>query len=385
MYIPRFLTATIEEGLKYNPVTAVIGPRQCGKSTLIKHLIQSRNEILYLDLERPSDLRKLEDAEWFLSSQKDKLICIDEIQRKPELFPILRALVDEENRNGRFLILGSASKDLLRQNSESLAGRITYKQLTPFLWNEINKTSSYEQYINRGGFPRSFLAENNEHSFRWRQDFISTFLERDLLQWSGFLPDAMRRLLQMLAHLNGQTINYSSISKSLGISHTTVKNYIDLLTNTFMVTLLPPFYSNTKKRIVKSPKLYLSDTGITSALLELKSFEQLAGHPVFGSLWESIVFLNLKGLFPSLEFSFYRSSHGAELDLIISSGKKLIAVECKATLSPTLSKGSYNAIEDTKPLRTFIAAPVESGFSLTKNIDVVSLTELTDIIPTLLF
>lgn len=221
---------------------------------------------MYLDLERPSDLEKLNDAEWFLSSQKDKLICIDEIQRKPDLFPLIRSLVDEWNRPSCFVVLGSASRDLLMQSSESLAGRIVYKQLTPFLWEEL-KDISIEKYFERGGFPRSVLATGDRISFDWRSSFIATFLERDLLQWINFTPATMRRLWQMLAHVNGQTVNYSNLGNSLGVSNQTVKNYIDLLKSTYMVDVVEPYISNLGKRLVKSPKVYISDSGIVAALL----------------------------------------------------------------------------------------------------------------------
>src|SRR5690606_18235551 len=211
MYLKRKATDEIVSAVQYFPVTVIIGPRQCGKSTLVKHLMENSTvESVYLDLERPSDLEKLNDAEWFLSSQKDKRIYIDEIQRKPELFPLIRSLVDEWDRPGCFIVLGSASRDLLMQSSESLAGRIVYKQLTPFLWSELPDKTTTEQYLIRGGFPRSALAANDKISFDWRRSFISTFLERDLLQWVNFTPTTMQRLWQMLAHVNGQTVNYSN-------------------------------------------------------------------------------------------------------------------------------------------------------------------------------
>jgi len=284
MYLNRKKEDDVEFAIKHFPVTAVIGPRQCGKSTLVKHLMAKyTSEFLYLDLERPSDLEKLNDAEWFLSSQKDKLVCIDEIQRKPELFPLLRSLVDEWDRSGCFLILGSASRDLLMQSSESLAGRIIYKQLTPFLWAEVSDIS-IESYFERGGFPRSLLAVNDRVSFDWRESFIVTFLERDLLQWVNFTPATMRRLWQMLAHVNGQTVNYSSLGNSLGVSNQTVKNYIDLLKSTFMVDVVEPHISNLGKRLVKASKVYISDSGIVGALLGIRSFTDLAGHPAFGKV-----------------------------------------------------------------------------------------------------
>lgn len=381
--IPRNLTKSLKHALNHFPVAAILGPRQCGKSTLARHLLSELFEeakTVYLDLERPSDLQKLEDAEWFLLNQKGRLVCIDEIQRKPELFPVLRSIADEDGSNGQFLILGSASIELIKQSSESLAGRIIYKRLTPFLWNEIHQETTIENYMVQGGFPRSVLADE-EVSMQWRESFITTFLERDLLQFAGFNSVSMRRLWQMLAHSNGQTANYSAIGSSLGLSHTSTRKYIDLLEGTFMVNQLKPYEGNTKKRLVKSPKVYITDSGITTALLNLRTFEEAAGHPVFGSLWESVVIENVRGHYPGLDYSFYRSSHGNEIDLVISDGISKIAVECKATLSPNVNKGNYSAIEDIGPAKTFVVIPVPEGYPGKDKIDVVSLSELIERIP----
>ena len=378
MYIPRMLQEEVQASLLKNPVTAVLGPRQCGKSTLVKQMIAPLDDVLYLDLERPSDIQKMEDPEWFLSSQDDKLICLDEIQRMPEIFPLIRSLVDEHRMPGRFLILGSASRELIKQSSESLAGRISYKTLTPFLWSELSGIISLETYISRGGFPLSTLSNSDSDSYEWRLDFISTFLERDLLQFAGFTAVTMRRLWQMLAHNNGQTLNMSRLGESLGVSHTTIRNYVDLLEHTFMVKQLPPWKGNTNKRLVKSPKVYLTDSGITAALLQLNGFEQVAGHPVFGSLWESVVFMQLNAHIPHAEFSFYRTNHGHELDFILSFPDSIIAIECKASVAPSVSKGTYKALEDVNPDHTFVVAPVDKGYSMTKGIEVVSLSELVE-------
>lgn len=377
-YIPRLIETQIRDSLRRNPVTAILGPRQCGKSTLVKKMIEGREDILYLDLERPSDLQKLEDPEWFLQSQSGKLICLDEIQRKPNLFPVIRSIVDTNRKPGAFLILGSASRDLIRQSSESLAGRMSYKKLSPFLWEEIKTFLTIDNFLNRGGFPLSVLAESDEASYEWRTDFISTFLERDLLQFAGFSPMTMRRLWQMLAHNNGQTLNMSSIGESLGVSHTTVRNYVDLLEGTFMVTQLYPWRGNTKKRLVKTPKVYLSDTGITAALLQLRNFEQVAGHPVFGSLWEAIVLMNIKERFQETEISYYRTSHGHEIDLLLTYHNRTLAIECKATVAPSLSASFYKAAEDVNPDKIMVAAPVEEGYPMKKSVDVVSVSELID-------
>lgn len=382
--LQRKLTSELVHSLNNFPVTAILGPRQCGKSTLAKHILSEPGfETLYLDLERPSDLQKLQDAEWFLARQKEKLVCLDEIQRKPELFPLLRSIVDDSKRNGQFLILGSASRDLIKQSSESLAGRINYKRLTPFLWSEIGANADLEEYLVKGGFPRSILA-NDQVSMEWRESFITTFLERDLMQFAGFSSVSMRRLWQMLSHSNGQTVNYSALGSSLGLSHTSVRKYIDLLEGTFMVRQLRPFAGNTKKRLIKSPKVYITDSGLTAALLKLRTFEEAAGHPTFGSLWESLVIENIAGHYPDLNFSFYRTNHGNEIDLVIDDGRSRIAIKCKSTLSPNLSRGNYSAIEDIKPVKTFVAIPAKSGYPFKENIDVVSLSELIDSIPDLL-
>lgn len=376
MYYTRILEQDILRSICDNPVTAILGPRQCGKSTLARHIAESHpGNFLYLDLERSSDLQKLEDPEWFFSAKRGNLICLDEIQRKPDLFPLLRSLCDDWGGNGHFLVLGSASRDLLKQSSESLAGRISYKRLTPFLYDEIRDQFPIEDYLLKGGFPRSLIAADDRKSYEWREDFISTFLERDLFQWSGVSPVTMRRLWQMLANLNGQVLNYSRLSNSLGVSSTTVRNYIDLLSSVFMLHLLQPYIPNTGKRLVKSPKIYLCDTGIANALLRVKDFEQLAGHPSFGPAWESLVLINLHGSFPKCSFYFYRTGHGAEIDIIIEDGLKRIALECKAGLSPKLSAGTISAIKEINPVMSLIVAPVSKGWPVREGLEVVNISE----------
>jgi predicted AAA+ superfamily ATPase len=250
-------------------------------------------------------------------------------------------------------------------------------RLTPVLWNELGAQHTMEQYFCRGGFPRSILAPDNKISYRWREDFISTFLERDLLQWKNFTPTAMGRLWRMLAHINGQTINYSDLASSLGISSVSVKEYIDLLASTYMVELVQPWFSNLNKRLVKAPKVYIADSGITATLLGLHSFEELCGHPAFGAVWEQIVLANLRGWFPNAEICHYRTSNGAEADFVVNLEGKVYALECKASFDPVLSKGNYLAIEDISPIHSFVVIPKE-GWPLRPGIDVVSLAELRD-------
>lgn len=375
MYYNRLLENEVLESIGSNPVTAILGPRQCGKSTLAKKLLKSYPNSLYLDLERPSDLEKLNDAEWFFQSNSSMLFCIDEIQKKPGLFPLIRSMCDEWGRNGAFLILGSASRDLLKQSAETLAGRIRYLNLAPLLFSEVQDDFTLNEYLLRGGFPRSLLAKDSTESFHWREDFITGYLERDLMLWSGFSPLTMKRLWQMLAHLNGQTVNYSLLGNSLGVSHTTIRNYIELLSETFMLSIVPPYFSNTKRRLVKAPKIYLPDSGILNALLLIRDFNQLAGHPVLGSLWESVVLSNLKSLIPGIDSYFYRTSNGAELDFIFSNGIKSIAIECKATFTPVISKGSYFALEDTGISKLLVIAPVEKGWQKSEKTFIATLAE----------
>ncbi|MDR2617003.1 MAG: ATP-binding protein [Endomicrobium sp.] len=376
VYIDRLITSDIIKTIRNFPVTAVIGPRQCGKSTLVKHILKEIPKSTYLDLELPSDLQKLDNPEWFLLSQEEKLICIDEIQRKPELFPLIRSLVDKWNRAGSFLILGSASRDMLKQSSESLAGRISYKRLTPFLLRELDSKYTIEEYFSKGAFPRSLLAKDSSISYEWRESFISTFLERDLLQWSGFTPATMRRLWKMIAHINGQVVNYCALAASLGVSSVTVKSYIDLLESTYMVETVSPYFSNLGKRLVKSSKVYMADSGITATLLELRSFEQMLSHPSFGSIWEQIVLSNVKGWYPNAEVFYYRTAKGAEVDFVIKITNKVFVLECKASYTPVLSKGNYLAIEDISPEYSFVVTPSDESWSMNKYIDVVSLPKL---------
>jgi predicted AAA+ superfamily ATPase len=381
-YIQRHIEKEVVKSLNNFPVVAVTGPRQCGKSTLVRELTnrlsrrRRRFSVEYLDLERPSDLRKLENAEWFLSAQKGKLICIDEIQRMPELFPLIRSLTDQWDRPGCFLILGSASRELLMQSSETLAGRISYKRLTPFLWDELGNRCTMDRYLSSGAFPRSILAEEDGISFEWRENFIAAFLERDLRLWSGFSPVSMRRLWSMLAHVNGQTANYSALAASLNFSSASIKNYIDLLASAYMVEIVPPYFSNLGKRLVKAPKVYIADSGVTAALLGLRSFTEISGHPVLGSLWEQIVLSHIRGWQPSAEIFYYRSSNGAETDFVVRLGQRVFAIECKASFSPVLSKGNYSSIEDIAPEHTFVVIPAKNGWPLKNGIDVVSLDEL---------
>jgi predicted AAA+ superfamily ATPase len=349
-------------------VTALLGPRQCGKSTLARHVVAGQPDTVYLDLEKPSDLRKLEDAEFFFHTQKDKLICIDEIQMGPELFPILRVAVDEDRRSGKFFILGSASQDLIRQSSETLAGRIHFLELTPFSYDELigDDNQKYEDPVflwTRGGFPEAVLAESGSHSFDWRMDFIRTFIERDIPQFGFSIPAiTMRRFWTMLAHYHGQILNASKFGQALGVRHPTIRKYLDIMDQTFMVRILPPLMANIKKRLVKTPKVYVRDTGILHALLEIENTEDLLGHPTAGVSWEGWCIEQILAVMPAWRASFYRTSSGEEIDLILEHGRKRLAFEFKASMSPKLSRGFPDTLSVLQPDHTWIVAPVPEPY-----------------------
>ena len=379
-YIPRLIQAHIKELLVDFPVVAILGPRQCGKSTLARIMVPQYKNSVYLDLERPSDVRKLQDAERYFNMHKDNLLCLDEIQRVPDIFPVMRSIVDEHKKKGHFLILGSASRDLIKQSSESLAGRIAYRELTPFLYSELfppSKTASgngLEKLWLRGGFPESFLARTNGVSTQWRENFIRTFLERDIPQLGFQIPaQAMQRLWRMIAHNHGQILNSSRLGQSLGISHTTARSYIDLLSQTFMVRILSPYIPNVKKRLIKSPKVYIRDSGILHALLEIETMDHLLGHPVYGFSWEGFVIENILSCLPDWRAAFYRTSSGNEIDLIIEKGKKRHAIECKASSAPSVSKGLDVALQELHIDQAWIIAPVDEAYPISKHITVSSL------------
>ncbi len=381
-FINREASKSIEEDLKHFPAVAIFGPRQCGKSTLARSLIKKHPGSVYLDLENPDDLAKLAEPSLFFKQYAGKLICLDEIQRVPELFPVLRGVIDRQGHNGQFLILGSASPDLIRQSSESLAGRIVYQELTPFLVSEIpfmQNNNLNDKYWIRGGFPRSYLAENNKVSYKWRKSFITTFLERDIPNLGIYYPPLMmKKLWQMIAHAQGQLANYAQLGNSLGVSHTMVRNYLDVLHETYMVRILRPFHGNLKKRLVKSPKVYIRDTGILHALLNIDDFDTLFGHPVAGASWETLVIENILGNVEGVSPSFFRTSNGSEIDLILEKGNKRYAVECKLSSAPKLSAGFYHAMQDLEINQAWVAAPVESAYPVRENVTVAPLKTIVE-------
>jgi predicted AAA+ superfamily ATPase len=381
-YIDRQITPELRHSLRSFPVTALLGPRQCGKSTLARHVVSGLENTVYLDLEKPSDHRKLEDPEFFFHTHRDPLVCIDEIQMGPDLFPVMRVAVDEDRRPGKFLILGSASQDLIRNSSETLAGRIHFIELTPFHYNELLQNASRDLFDEnlhwiRGGFPDSMLAPSEKVSSQWRQDFIRTFLERDIPQFGFSIPAVtMRRFWTMLAHHHGQTLNASKLGQSLGVSHPTISKYLDIMAQTFMVRILPPLSTNIKKRLIKSPKVYIRDSGILHALLDLQYLEDLLGHPNAGVSWEGWCIEQILAVMLDWRASFYRTASGEEIDLILEKGTHRIAIECKASMAPRPSRGFQGSLDALQPERVFVVAPVPEPYRLKLGAEVTPIKDL---------
>ena len=373
-YIPRNLEGNLRESLRFYPGVVLLGPRQCGKSTLARALLEGVPGASYLDLERPSDAARLRDPEAFFSLHRGKLICLDEIQRVQDLFPILRSIMDEDPSNGRFLLLGSASPDIIRESSETLAGRVAFLELTPFKLSEVadeENPSLLRKLWLRGGFPRSYLMPGDRRSHEWRENFVRTFLERDIPQLGVRIPGrTIERLWKMCAHLHGQILNSSKLGESLGVSHHAVRSYVDLLEGTFLLRVLPPYEPNLKKRLVKSPKIYVRDTGLLHTLLGIESHDGLLGHPIYGASWEGFVIENVLSELPGWKAFFYRTSLGTEIDLILEKGGKTVAVECKASMSPEVNRGFWNAIEDLKLKEAWVIAPVREAYPIGKNVTV---------------
>jgi len=380
--IARSLENDVLLSLGQFPAVGIIGSRQVGKTTLAMMIAQGRSDkAVYLDLERPSDLAKLGDAELYLRSAADSLVIIDEIQRKPELFPVLRSLIDEQRRPGRFLVLGAASPALLRQSSESLAGRIVYHELKPFDLREVGASLEEINLLwNRGGYPESFLAESDSTSLNWREAFIQTYLERDIPNLGLHIPAVtLRRFWLMLAHCHGQLWNASKIAGSLGVDSRTVRRYLDVLEDTFMVRQLQPLHANLKKRLVKSPKVYLRDAGLLHALFGIRSHEQLLGHPAAGASWEGWCMEQVLSVVPSNTAAyFYRTSGGAEIDLVLQppGGGSLVAVEAKFSLDPRPTRGFWSALGDLQPARSFVVYPGTELYPLDKTVWALPVTEV---------
>ncbi len=359
--IKRILQQKVVRDLEWSPVVGIIGPRQVGKTTLVKSLeINNLKPFLYLDLELQEDLYKLRDAQSYLEQHQEKCIIIDEIQIKPELFALLRALTDKKREPARFIVLGSASPSIIKQKTETLAGRISYHELTPFSLGEVKDVVKQEEHWLKGGFPNALLASNMMFTRKWLNDFIETFIFRDIVNLGFQIPsNVLKNMLSMIAHFHGNLMNTSSLSNSLGISHPTTQKYIDLLEGSFLIRRLMPYHINIGKRLTKSPKIYFRDSGLLHSLMRIADLDSLYGNPVVGASWEGYVIEQIIREAPEFsEFYFYRTSNGAELDLfMISPSGRKIGFEIKFSITPIISKGFYISCEDLNIEKAYVITP----------------------------
>jgi predicted AAA+ superfamily ATPase len=378
--IERHKASEIASLLRQSPAVVITGPRQVGKTTLALTMAE-RQDTVYLDLEAEPDRARLNEPQLYFADHAEELVILDEIQRVPGIFEALRGTIDEARRekrgNGRFLLLGSAAIDLLAQSGETLAGRVAFVELTPFDITEVGEDSCDELWV-RGGFPPGFLAAGAEESLRWRTDFIRTYLERDIPQLGPRVPaETLRRLWTMLAHNQGGLLNAAQIARGLGVTGATVGHYLDLMVDLLLVRRLSPQLANIGKRLVRSPKVYVRDSGLVHALLGLADKEAVLGHPVAGASWEGFVIENAIGAAEErAEPSFYRTSGGAEIDLVLSwrDGRKW-AIEVKRSASPKLERGMRSALEDLQPERSFIVYPGSERFRLSPETEAIGLAE----------
>ena len=379
--IKRRIYSDLLKAIERNPAVGLLGPRQVGKTTLALEIGEARPSV-YLDLEDPSDRAKLADAKNYLMGHADKLVIFDEVHRVPEIFQTLRGLIDQGRRQGRsgaqFLLLGSASVDLLKQSGETLAGRISYLELTPFDAGEVPANEMNRLWV-RGGFPSSFLAHSDGDSLNWRGDFIRTYLERDVPQFGFSIPaETLRRFWSMLAHHQAGLLHASALAEGLGVDGKTVARYLDLLVDLLLVRRLPAWHRNDGKRLVKSPKVLIRDSGLVHALLMIGDQEQLLGHPVVGASWEAFVIESLIATAPrGTEANFYRTSNGNEIDLLLTlPGGKLWAIEIKRGASPKVERGFHLACADLMPAKRFVVYPGSERFPLDAETEVVGLHAL---------
>ena len=383
--IKRRLEEKIRGALQENASVALLGPRQVGKTTLALNVL-SIDKTVYIDLENDLDRRKMDDFHSFYNKNSQKLMILDEIQKLPEIFSSIRGIIDQQrregNRNGLFLFLGSASMDLLRQSGESLAGRIAYLELHPIDLLEYDNQNK-EQLWTRGGFPESLLAQSDRQSINWRKNFIKTYLERDIQQISAKIPaETLGRFWTMIAHQQGGTINISELARGIDVSVTTANRYLDLMVDLLLVRRLRPFAFNTGKRLVKAPKVYVRDSGIAHALLNISDYDDLISHPVAGGSWEGFVIENLISVCPThFNCYYYRTAQGAEIDLVIETGHNIvIAVEIKKSSSPTISKGFHIACDDIHASKKFVVYSGEDSFSMGNDITAISLKGMMELL-----
>lgn len=381
--IERRIAREVAWLLENNPAVALIGPRQVGKTTLALSMTKDRPAV-YLDLESEADRSRMGSPQLYFEDHTEELVVLDEIHRAPGLFETLRGVIDDGRREGkgtgRFLLLGSAALELLAQSGETLAGRIAFAELTPFDVTEVGGERLDDLWV-RGGFPSSFLASSDRSSVRWRQDFIRTYLERDIPELGPRIPaETLRRLWTMLAHLQGGLLNAARLARNLGVTGVTVGRYIDLMADLLLVRRLPPRVVNIGKRLVRSPKVYVRDSGLVHALLGIADKEALLGHPVVGASWEGMVIENLLSLVGDRALpSFYRTSGGAEIDLVLDwPDGRVWAIEIKRTLAPKVERGMRSALEDLQPDRGFLVYAGEERFRLTEDVEAIPPAILCD-------
>lgn len=383
--LQRYLQQDLFQTLSRVPAVVLLGPRQVGKTTLAKKIGREFDSI-YLDLEAPDDLAKLQDPTAFLRAHQDELVILDEIQLAPEIFPILRGLIDQNRERGRraghYLLLGSASMDLMRQSSESLAGRISYLDMTSLSVAEIGpaQTEQTKLWV-RGGFPDSFLSETDEFAMRWLEDLIRTYLERDVPQMGFRVPAGkLRRLWTMLAHLQGETVNMSKLGGNFDLDAKKISHYIDILVDLLLVRRLEPWHANVKKRLVKSPRYYVRDSGILHRLLSISDYDALLSNPVLGKSWEGFVLENIHTVLPrGGQTYFYRTAAGAEIDLVIQMPNGDVwAIEVKHSLAPKLGKHFNETCEDIGATHKFVVYSGDDEFGIGNDVQVISLRRLLD-------
>lgn len=368
------ILSTITAALKRSRVVILSGPRQCGKTTLARELL-SEDSVNYFDLEEPASLARLDEPMTALRPLKG-LVVVDEVQRRPDLFPVLRVLADRKGTPSRFLILGSASGDLLRQSSESLAGRMEHVTIGGFTLSELS-ASAEPQLWRRGGFPLSYLAKTEADSLAWRKSFVHTLLERDFPQWGVRVPAAaLQRFWTMLAHYHGQVWNAAEPARALGVSEPTTRRYLDLLTDALMIRQLQPWYANLGKRQVKAPKVYVRDTGLLHHLLGIDTAKALVSHPKLGASWEGFVIEQILMMEPHDDAYFWATHQGAEIDLILRRGNRLLGVECKRADAPRLTPSIRIALEDLGLERIAVIYPGNKRFPLSDNVEAIPLDQL---------
>jgi predicted AAA+ superfamily ATPase len=376
--INRQIAAFVNEHLSTFPAVAILGPRQCGKSTLVEMMYQDSDNFLYLDLQNSDDRHKLTDPALFFQSNREATICLDDVQLLPELIPVLREEIDRDRRPGRFILLGPTSRKSLQNTSGLLGERVGVIELAPFSIREIEEDAEFDlkHFWLRGGYPGSYLAPSNNGSVVWREKYLRAFTDREFPRLGIRAPaPQLRRLLTICAQNQGHLLNSARIGDALGMSYQTVRRCIDLMEQAFVIRALPSFGKETRKQLVKSSRIYVRDSGLVHRLLQLDDFQSLQSNPIFGPSWEGFAIENIISSLRDCAFSFYRNVTGDEVDLLIEKGSRMIAVECKASLAPQVTRGFWNAINDAKADEAYIVAPVNRPYLFKHDVMVYGLAE----------